>query len=82
MMVFSKTRCVVAHLPDKENKMDKRFGYYIFGGLLIGVVFGSLWAANGNMLLGVSIGALVGTAIGWFAAAAVLEREKKEKGGK
>jgi uncharacterized membrane protein len=62
--------------------MDKKFGYYIFGGLLIGAVFGSLWAANGNTLLGIAIGALVGTAIGWFAAAALLEREKEKKEGK
>jgi ABC-type uncharacterized transport system permease subunit len=62
--------------------MDKKFGYYIFGGLLIGAVFGSLWAANGNTLLGISIGALVGAAIGWFAAAATLEREKEKREGK
>jgi uncharacterized membrane protein len=56
--------------------MDKKFGYYIFAGLLIGAVFGSLWGAKGNILLGIGIGALIGTAIGWFAAAAVLERQK------
>lgn len=56
--------------------MDKKFGYYIFGGLLIGAVLGSLWGAKGNILLGIGIGALIGTAIGWFAAAAVLERQK------
>lgn len=62
--------------------MDKKFGYYVFGGLLIGAVFGSLWSANGNILLGTGIGALVGMALGWFIAAAVLEKQsgKKEDG--
>ena len=40
--------------------MDKKFGYYIFGGLLIGVLFGSLWSGNGNALLGIGFGALAG----------------------
>ena len=59
--------------------MDKKFGYYIFGGLLIGALFGLLWSTNGNLILGIGTGALVGTAIGWFAAAAMLENEKKKK---
>ncbi len=62
--------------------MDKKFGYYIFGGLLIGALFGLLWSGNGNPILGIGIGALAGTAIGWFAAAAVLEKEKEKKEGK
>lgn len=59
--------------------MDKKFGYYVFGGLLIGAVFGSLWAANGNILLEMALGALAGVALGWFIAAAVLEKSNKEK---
>jgi len=59
--------------------MDKKFGYYIFGGLLIGAFLGSLWAANGNILLGMVFGALAGLAIGWFIAAAILEKGNKEK---
>lgn len=59
--------------------MEKTFGYYIFGGMLIGAMFGLIWAAGGNPLVGIGIGALVGAAIGWFAAAAVLEQRKKEK---
>jgi len=59
--------------------MDKKFGYYVFGGLLIGAVFGSLWAANGNTLLGMALGALAGVAIGWFMAAAVLEKNNGKK---
>lgn len=62
--------------------MDKKYGYYIFGGLLIGALFGLLWSANGNPVLGIGIGALVGTAIGWFAAAYVMEQDKQKKGGK
>jgi len=59
--------------------MDKKFGYYVFGGLLIGAAFGALWSANGNALLGIGIGALVGVALGWFIAAAILEKTNKEK---
>lgn len=62
--------------------MDKKFGYYIFGGLLIGALFGLLWAARGNAILGIGIGALVGMAIAWFAAAAAMEIEKQKKAGK
>jgi uncharacterized membrane protein len=53
--------------------MDKKFGYYVFGGLLVGALFGLLvGSANQNPLMGAAIGALVGVAIGWFAAAAFL----------
>jgi hypothetical protein len=55
--------------------MDNKFGYYIFGGLLIGALFGLIWAG----LVGLDSGALIGTAIGWFFAAYVLEKEKKTK---
>ena len=60
--------------------MDKKFGYYVFGGLLIGALCGLIWAGGSNPLVGLGIGALVGTFIGWFIAAYVLEKEKKEKG--
>jgi ABC-type uncharacterized transport system permease subunit len=59
--------------------MDKTFGYYIFGGLLIGAMFGLIWAAGNNPLMGIGIGAMAGAAIGWFIAAAVLEQRNKEK---
>jgi ABC-type uncharacterized transport system permease subunit len=62
--------------------MEKKFGYYIFGGLLIGALFGMLWAGSGNPILGIAIGALAGTAIGWFAAAYMMEKEKENKQGK
>ncbi len=55
--------------------MDKKFGYYIFGGLLIGALFGLIGAG----VVGLGFGALIGTAVGWFFAAYVLEKEKKEK---
>ena len=51
--------------------MDKKFGYYVLVGLLIGAVFGSsLTSANGNIFLGSGIGALIGVFLGWFIAAA------------
>lgn len=59
--------------------MDKTFGYYVFGGLLIGTLFGSIWAGASNPLMGAGIGALAGTFIGWFIAAAVLEQNKKKQ---
>jgi len=61
--------------------MEKRFGYYIFGGMLIGVFFGLLWSANGS-ILSIVYGALAGAAIGWFAAAYAMEKEKEKKEGK
>jgi hypothetical protein len=62
--------------------MDKKFGYYIFGGLVIGILVGLLWSANGNPLLGIGFGALAGAGIGWFAAAAMLEKGKEKKESK
>ena len=59
--------------------MDKKFGYYVFGGLLIGAFLGWGWSANGSSILGIGIGALVGVALGWFFAAAALEKSNKEK---
>lgn len=59
--------------------MDKKFGAYIFGGMLIGALFGMLWAGNGNPVFGIAIGALAGVAIGWFAAAYAVEKKKEKK---
>lgn len=58
--------------------MEKIFGYYVFGGALIGAFLGWGWSASNNPIAGLAIGAFVGVAIGWFAAAAVLEKNKKE----
>ena len=57
--------------------MDKKIGYYVFGGALIGAALGGLWSAGNDPLVGMVIGALVGVAIGWFAAAAMLQQNKK-----
>ena len=62
--------------------MDRKFGYYIFGGMLLGAILGMMWAANGNLLLGLAAGAVAGTFIGWFAAAAAMQIEKEKKKGK
>lgn len=62
--------------------MDKVFGYYVFGGALLGALLGLMWAADGNTVLGMGIGALAGTFIGWFAAAAAMERQNNKKSGK
>jgi hypothetical protein len=60
--------------------MERRFGYYILLGLLIGAVLGvGLGAAIGNTALGVGLGALGGVFIGWFAAAAALEKRSGNK---
>jgi ABC-type uncharacterized transport system permease subunit len=59
--------------------MDKKFGYYIFGGLVLGALVGTLWGGNGNPILSLATGALIGTAIGWFAAAYMMEKEKEKK---
>jgi ABC-type uncharacterized transport system permease subunit len=55
--------------------MDKKFGYYVFGGALIGAFLGWLWTANSNPFIGIGFGALIGLAIGWFAAAAMLQKK-------
>lgn len=54
--------------------MDKKFGYYIFGGILLGAMFGMLSAG----ILGLWTGALTGAFIGWFAAAAAVEKGKEK----
>ena len=59
--------------------MDKKFGYYVFGGTLIGSLFGMLWIGNGNSILDIAIGAFTGAFIGWFIAAYATEKER-EKG--
>lgn len=53
-------------------------GYYAFAGLLIGSLFGFIGAG----LIGSGIGALIGMAIGWFVAAAMLENQKQKRGNK
>ena len=60
--------------------MERKFGYYIVLGLLIGLVFGmGLGAANGNTIWGIGLGALFGVFIGWFVAAAALQNRNKMK---
>ena len=58
--------------------MDRKFGYYIVLGLLIGVVFGiGMGAASGNTIWGIGLGALFGVFIGWFIAVAAQNRNKE-----
>jgi len=52
----------------KGSTKDKKFGYCIFGGLLIAALLGSGRSANSNPIVRIGIGTLVGAAIGWFAA--------------
>ena len=59
--------------------MDKKFGYMVFGGLLVGAMFGLIAAGRTSPLAGIGIGAVVGAFLGWFIAAAVLEQQKKQK---
>ncbi len=59
--------------------MDKRYAYFVLAGLAFGAMVGAaVGAANGNPLTGLGIGALVGVFIGWFAAAAAMERDKSK----
>jgi ABC-type uncharacterized transport system permease subunit len=59
--------------------MERKFGYYIVLGLVIGVVFGmGLGAANGSIIWGIGLGALFGVFIGWFVAVAAFESQKKK----
>jgi ABC-type uncharacterized transport system permease subunit len=62
--------------------MNKKFGYYIFGGMILGALLGLMWSAGGNTIVGILMGALGGTAIGWFAAAYAMEKKKEKKEGK
>ena len=59
--------------------MDKRFGYFAFGGIVIGAVLGFAWSGHENSLAGLGIGALAGAFLGGFVASAVLEMEKQRK---
>jgi uncharacterized membrane protein len=74
---------VVSDRRIRMNELDKRrFGYFVFGGALVGAFLGLLWSASGNALLGLAGGAIAGTFIGWFAAAYFLEKgtgKKEEK---
>jgi hypothetical protein len=73
------SRRIKAELNIRRIKMnERRFGYYVFGGLVLGATLGRLWSANGN-IFSIVYGALAGMAIGWFAAAYAMEKEKKEK---
>jgi hypothetical protein len=60
--------------------MERKFGYYVVLGLVIGVVFGiGLGAANGNTIWGIGLGALSGVFMGWFVAIAVFKNQEKKE---
>lgn len=59
--------------------MDKRFGYFAFGGTVIGALLGFAWSGSEYSLSGLAIGALAGAFLGGFVASAVLEMEKQRK---
>ena len=60
--------------------MDRKFGYYVLLGLLIGAIFGlGIGAANGNTIPGLGLGALAGVFIGWFIGAAVFQKQSESK---
>jgi len=59
--------------------MDRKHGILIFAGLAVGAMFGLMFAgSSGNPVMGLSIGAFAGAAVGWFAAAAMMERGAKK----
>jgi ABC-type uncharacterized transport system permease subunit len=45
-------------------------------------MLGLTWSMSGNVLVGLVLGAFVGTAIGWFLAAAQLENQNQKKKNK
>ena len=55
---------------------NRLIGYYAFGGMLIGALFGFAWAG----VTGLGFGMLAGAGIGWFIAAAILENQKQKRG--
>lgn len=58
--------------------MNKKFGVFVFLGLLIGATFGVFFgAALNNPRLGVALGAVGGLFIGWYIFAAISENQKK-----
>ena len=61
--------------------MDRKYYYFLPVGLAIGLLFGMMWSDSGNMTLGLGIGALVGLAIGWFAAAGATQVQDKNRKG-
>jgi hypothetical protein len=57
--------------------MERRHGYFILLGLLIGTFFGiGIGVATENIIRGIGLGALAGVFVGWFLAAAVLENRR------
>ncbi len=57
--------------------MNKKFGVFVFLGLLIGSAFGGLFgSANSNPLAGLVVGALAGVFFGWYAAAIEQQNNK------
>ena len=46
---------------------------------MIGALFGIFWIGKGDSILSIANGALIGTAIDWFAAAYMMEKEKEKK---
>ena len=61
-----------------DRMMERKFGIYVFGGLLVGAVLGGLWGAAGeHTVAAMVIGALAGLAVGWFIAAATLEKRNR-----
>jgi hypothetical protein len=64
----------------RRIEMEKKIGYYVPIGLLIGVVFGwGLGSTSGNVIIGAGIGALIGVFLGWFIATAATEIDKKKE---
>lgn len=60
--------------------MHERLGISILTELAIGAGFGLLiGAAMENIYLGITLGALGGTLIGWLMAAILIENEKSQR---
>lgn len=63
-----------------DEKTKRKFGVYVFLGLLIGALLGTgMGASSANQAAWTAGGALAGLAIAWFIAAAVIERDKNKQ---
>ena len=61
--------------------MERKFGYYILFGLILGTILGVFWErATDDMTLFILFGAFGGVFMGWFVAT-IIKNQKNQKNG-